>query len=134
MAVYDFKCNVCGAVDTDVILSMNHEDADHPICCYGMTMNHHITKAPMMWMAETELEDGGFIADGIEGRPLITNRKQRRELMAEHDLLDANDFGAPPTHLDQEAENEKLQKDIDAITPTPELRERMKADGFGDIV
>ena len=131
MAMYDFKCVICQGVSEDVTLPMDHEDWEHPLHC-GSTMAHHHTKAPHVHWKDYDLPDGGFKA-GKEGT-VITTLKQNRDYMERNNLLDANDFGPPPTKADQNEQLGKTMESIDAITPTEAQRAILKEDGLLDIV
>jgi hypothetical protein len=54
-------------------------------------------------------------------------------MMERNDLIDANDFGKPPTNEEQFAEVTEMQASIDDVTPTAAQIERVKYDGHGDI-
>ena len=130
MAVYDFKCHECEKVFEDVTLSMMHEDHEHPVCC-GKETQHYFTTCPEMGMRDYELEDGGFIAHGIKGRPVVTSLKQNRELMKRHNLLDANEvYGKPPSKKEQMEQHMDTQASIAAITPDEKQVKQMEADGI----
>jgi hypothetical protein len=132
--IYDFKCRRCGQISADVHLSIRHTQDDHPKCC-GETMPMYFTVPPQIHWRHYELENGGFIAHGITGRPVITSLRQRRDLMERHELIDANDFGRPQSKAEQmEHYNTVIKPAIDAITPTPALEAEMKQRGLDDIV
>lgn len=95
----------------------------------------YFTVPPQIHWKHYELENGGFIAHGVAGRPVITSLRQRRELMARHDLADANDFGRPQSKAEQmEFHNNVIMPTIDAITPPKEVLADMKQQGLDDIV
>lgn len=133
MAVYDFKCPECNHIKEDVVMSIKHEDHEHPECC-GVQMDHYITIPPMVRFRDAEFKDGGFIAHSIAGKPVITSRRQNREMMKRHNLIDANDLGPPPTKADQMKEHAKTQQTIADITPTKQVLSEMKRQGLTDIV
>jgi len=97
-------------------------------------MSYHIGSAPAVRFRDYDLPDGGFIAHSIPGKPVVTSLKQNRELMERHGLIDANEFGPPPTHLDQEREHQGALDAIAGVTPTPQQEQRLKEDGLLDIV
>jgi putative FmdB family regulatory protein len=82
MPIYAYRCPECGAsLDAFNRVSDRHSSAPH---CHG----------PM----EVEIQPNlGFVQRGchyecpITGKP-ITTHAQRRNVMAEHNLVDANDF------------------------------------------
>lgn len=133
MAVYDFRCMKCDKMLEDIHLPITHTKGELPQCC-GQAMSYHIGSPPSVHWKDYDLPSGGFIAHSIPGKPVVTSLKQNRDLMERHDLIDANDFGPPPTHLDQEREHQEALDAIDAITPTPEQEQRLKEDGLLDIV
>jgi hypothetical protein len=134
MAVFDFKCKSCDQILENVVLGMNHEDDDHPACYQcGEHMEHYFTSAPMA-ICEAELQDGGFIAHSVPDRPLITSRRQNRELMKRHGLTNAMDYYRPPTHKEQQATRAEMRESINSITPDTKQQEELKRVGLSDIV
>jgi len=133
MPSYDFKCHECQKVKTDVFLPITHSQDDIPVCCYK-TMRYYITQAPMVHWKDYEFKNGGFIAHGVEGRPVITTQRQRKEMMERNNLIDGNDFGRPPTNEEQFAEVERMKASVDEITPTKDQIDRLVYDGHGDIL
>lgn len=135
MAVYDFKCPSCDHILENVVLGMNHEDDDHPACYQcGEHYEHYFTTAPMAY-CEAELEGGGFIAHSMKGKPLITSRRQNREMMKRHGLAPAQDYFNPPTHAEQKQTRAEAMETIHAITPTQRQEKQMASDGIKtDIV
>jgi hypothetical protein len=125
--IYDFKCRICGAIATDVILSVHHTDDDHPKCCYGEPMDDYHTKAPYVAWEDQQLLNGGFRAnhDGT----VITSHKQNREYMKKHGLVNAMDTYEKPTYESEQQERAEAQAAIDAITPTDAQMDQMKKDG-----
>ena len=136
MPTYDFKCPACKAIKTDVILSIRHEDSDHPVCCFGEPMDHHITVAPMVHWKDYDLPDGGFKAahDGT----VITTRKQNLEYMERHGLQDANEVYEKPTYESEQRERAESQAAIDNITPTADeidlLKDAKIIDEAGELI
>lgn len=128
--IYDFRCSICGAIETDVVLSMRHTDDDHPKCCYSEPMQDYHTRAPYVAWHDRQLLDGGFKAahDGT----MITSVKQNKEYMKKNGLQDANEMYAPPTHTEQFMEHKKALASIDAITPTETEMSQLKDDGIVD--
>ena len=132
--IYDFKCKTCGTVSRDVSLSIRHTVDERPKCC-GVTMPMYFQQFPQVHWKHYELEGGGFIAHGIKGRPVITSMRQRKEMMERNDLLDANDFGAPPTKEEQvRFHNEVIRPSIDQVMPSGPILQEMKERGLADIV
>lgn len=58
----------------------------------------------------------GFQAHGVAGRPVITNQKQRKDMMARHDLVDANETFIPPTHAEQAETHAKVQESVNTVS------------------
>jgi len=131
MAVYDFRCKECGKIDTDVILPMSHLRHDVPSCC-GNKMSYYITSPPQILWKDGDLPDGSFIAG--KDRRRITTRKDRREFMAENDLVDSNDLITPPSFEEQQDTQADIKRSIAAITPDADQKRQMKDDGILDIV
>jgi hypothetical protein len=130
--IYDFKCSVCGAIDVDVVLSINHTDDEHPQCCYGMPMDHYHTVPPQVLWTDPNIE--AFRPVATENAPVISSMRQHREYMAKHDLVDANDLFTPPTAEEQKESIAKAQESIDAITPNPQQAEQLGKMGLDSIV
>lgn len=131
MAVYDFKCDICDTISRDVVLPMTHVIGDKPECC-GIYMNYYITSPPQVLWRDGDLPDGSFIAG--KDRRRITTRKDRREFMAENDLIDSNDLITPPSHEEQMDTHADVMKSVAAITPDAKQKQQMKDDGILDIV
>jgi hypothetical protein len=133
MAVYDFKCGGCGQVHENIILPMTHEDWEHPACydC-GEITEHYYTTVPMVMWRDGDLPDGGFVAGKEKKR--ISTKKERREFMAENDLVDSNDLFTPPTNEEQMDTHADVMKSVSAITPDADQKKQMKDDGILDIV
>ena len=133
MAIYDFRCHECNQVLENVVLNMSHDDDDHPACYQcGLYMDHYITTAPQVLWKDGDLPDGSFVAG--KDRRRITTRKERREFMAENDLVDSNDLIIPPTHEEQMDTQADMMKSVNAITPDAVQKQQMKDDGILDIV
>ena len=131
MPRYDFRCRQCADGTDNVVLPINHEKTDRPYCyACEQFMEVHITVPPMVHWSDPQIEP--FRAVGIPGQPVITSTKQNRELMARHDLVDANDLGPPPTQQDQMKTVDEISETIDAITPDAEQRDNMAKQGLLD--
>jgi hypothetical protein len=129
MPTYDFKCRRCGFLRENVLLRITHDDADKPCCC-GDAMEYHISTPPLVHWVDPQIE--AFRAVGVPGKPVVTSTRQNRELMARHDLVDANDLGPAPTYQDDLETNKKVQESIKAISPTAEQRDKMAKQGLLD--
>lgn len=131
MPRYDFRCRQCADGTDNVVLPINHEKTDRPYCyACEQFMEVHITVPPMVHWSDPQIEP--FRAVGIPGQPIITSTKQNRELMARHDLVDANDLGPPPTHHDDARVAAEVEESIQAITPDADLRGKMAEQGLND--
>jgi hypothetical protein len=131
MAIYDFRCMKCDHIDENVSMPITHMREDLPWHC-GQRMSYHISQPPSVHWKDPVIEP--FRAIATKDRPIITTLKQNREYMAKHDLIDANDFGPPPSHLDQARDNAEMQRSIDAVTPTGEVAAKMAEQGLDKIV
>ena len=131
MPIYDFKCDNCEKITTDVMLGIMHKPTEVPVCC-EQPMNYYITTPPMVHWKDPVIEPFRSIA--TKDKPVITTTRQKREYMARHDLIDANDLGTPPSHEDQEKTVAEMQQTIDAITPKGQVADEMKKRGMLDIV
>ena len=120
--LFDFKCPACGAIDVDVVLSINHNKSDHPVCCFGEPMRKYFTTFPGVHMRDYVFDEP-FKAG--KGGTVISGAKENREFMKRHDLMDANDLGPPPTYEEGQESIRLAQESIDAITPTKEQHDMM---------
>ena len=126
--IYDFQCKECGDTMIDVVLPLKHLVEERPQCC-GKTMAFYITKAPGVHFKHYEFKPFRVKDDAFAEPEVITSHRKKREFMARNDLVDANDFGPPPSHEQEKAEQAEVQKTIDAITPPEHIRREL-----GDIV
>jgi hypothetical protein len=129
MAIYDFKCMICGKMENDYFLPMTHADDDRPVCC-EQHMRYHITSAPFVHWKDYDLPDGGFKAVSVPNGPMITTKKQNEEFMKRHNLLDANEVFSPPTEAEEYMIRREMQDSIDAITPTAKQQAQLRDDGM----
>jgi hypothetical protein len=132
--IFDMICQKCKTVETDVYLPFNHAPGDHPMCC-GERMSKHWTSMPMAYDRDYTLEEPFRAAhDGT----VITTRKENREYMKRHGLLDANEVYEKPTPESEARERAESQAAIDAITPTREemarLRDANVVDSDGQLI
>jgi hypothetical protein len=130
LAIYDLKCVTCDEVLENHIMPITHTKEDIPLHC-GKTMGYFITKAPMGFVTDTEFPVP-FKA-GAEGT-IISNKRQKKEFMAKHDLYDANEVMTPPSPHEVAQTREEIRKSIEAITPTAQQKEQLKSVGLDDIV
>ena len=83
MAIYDYKCEVCGEIQE----AFNHiaaRDTSAPLCCDKATIRQ--LSAPMVFVPDWSSYKCP-VTDQI-----VSSERQRRNIMAEHRLVDANDF------------------------------------------
>lgn len=92
MPEYRFRCEEHRQQVVDIILSYNqHGDKrKHPKCPECEATMRQVITAPAM-IAVDNMPAYKCIATN----QVISNRKQRQEVMARNDLIDANDFGPP---------------------------------------
>ena len=131
MPRYDFRCMKCDKIDEDIVLPITHLSSTIPRCC-KQTMSYHISSPPQVLWKDKDLPDGGFVAGKKKER--ITTKRERREFMAKHDLVDSNDFITPPSHEEQMDTHADVLKSVAAITPDDVQKEQMKDSGILDIV
>jgi hypothetical protein len=130
MPRYDFRCRQCADGVDDVILSINHDKTDRPYCyACEQFMEQHFTVPPTIHWKDPQIEP--FRAVGIPGQPVVTSTRQNRELMARHDLVDANDI-KPPTHKDDIDNQRAVEESIKAITPDAKVSDKMAQQGLLD--
>jgi putative FmdB family regulatory protein len=111
MPIYPFTCPTCGA-SRDEFKRVADRDANPPECC-GAAMARQIT-APMVSVpAECRYKCP------VTGE-VVTSYRQRRNLMAQHNLVDANDF-TPAYMVERKrkarAENERIAAGLYADLP-----------------
>lgn len=122
MATYDFKCPKCHSIVADVILPMTHVPDDRPHCC-DEPMQTYITTAPMVHWVHPVFDAVPMPA--IPGKPVVSTHKQRDELMARHDLVDANDL-PPPSYQESQDERKKMHESINAISLPDEAKDSVQ--------
>ena len=137
MALYDFKCGKCGNVVANQILPITHQKKDLPMCTMlskhdkPVRMGYFITQPPMVHWKDPNIDAFRHVA--LPEAPVVNTMKEHRELMARHDMVDANDH-APPTKYEEKVAREEAQSSVDAITPTAEQAEQLQANGMKNIV
>lgn len=130
MPTYDFRCRQCGDGTDNVVLSIHHEKTDRPYCyACEQQMEVHITTPPMVHWVDPQIEP--FRHVGIPGQPMVSSMREHRELMARHNMVDANDLDVP-THEEQADTYKQVQAEIEAITPDKETSDRMAEQGLLD--
>ena len=128
MALFDMRCSNCGEVKKNVFLPLDHTEEDHPECC-RMLMRKYWTKMPLAYDRDYTLEQPFAAAhDGT----VITTRKENRDYMRRHGLLDANEVYEKPTYQSEQRERAEGQAAIDAITPSEDDMMMLKDVGIVD--
>ena len=103
--LYDYKCSTCGR-ETEAINRIEERHSHAPVCC-ETSMKLVITKAPYGWVDREVRYVCPVTNKGV------TNRRQRNEIMARENLVDANDvFPTREKRLEAKA---KEQQKIAAI-------------------
>lgn len=127
--IFDFKCQNCKRMETDVFVPFHHDKADHPACC-SQRMEKVFLTFPQVHWKDYDLPDGGFKAahDGT----VITTRKQNLDYMKKHGLQDANEVYSVPTFGEERKLREQSQAAIDNITPTNDEMQMLKESGIVD--
>ena len=118
MPTYNYKCNECDKIEEKFNRIAEYE-TNAPVC-HGSPMSITILTAPQ-----------GFVQRDCYYKCPVTNEgvttwRQRRNLMAEHRLVDANDLGS--THAKRKEKADKVKQQMaDAQAAVPkELRQAMK--------
>lgn len=88
MAIYDFKCDECESVLTNVIMKVADLDHARPACC-DRPMSVLISAPPMGHVKNFDYRCP------VTGQQ-VTTLRQRKNIMAEHNLRDANGLAPPP--------------------------------------
>lgn len=89
MPLYDYRCSHCAAERTDVFNRMRESESNAPVCC-GAPMGI-VIQIPMVAVQP----EAHYVCPAT--RQKVTSWRQRRNLFAEHRLMDANDF--PPEQV-----------------------------------
>jgi len=131
MPQYDFQCSECKRVLENQFLRITHLPDELPFCC-DQTMNYYITQPPLIHWVDPNID--AFRAIATKDRPIIRSKRENREYMARHDLIDANELGPPPTHEETQKTVADMQASIDAITPTGNMKKELKQQGILDVV
>lgn len=84
MPSYDFQCDTCGVI-TEAYLRVSQLENDRPSCCGQMT-RQVILRPPMGYVRPDTHYKCPVTNEGV------TSQRQRRNIMAKHDLIDANDM------------------------------------------
>lgn len=107
MPIYEYRCNVCGN-SQDAFRSVADRDI-LPVCCHEEAQRQ--LSAPMIGISAKPFQSYKCpVTDKI-----VDSERQRRNIMAEHRLIDAND--CPPDYVinrkkKQTAENQKLAAEL----------------------
>lgn len=109
--IYTYQCTECGARQ-EKSRKVAHRHASVTCDCGGYA-NLAITPVAINTSGCTF---DAFQAHGVAGRPVVTNERQRKEMMAKHDLLDANETFTPPTHAEQKREHENAVESATSIS------------------
>jgi putative FmdB family regulatory protein len=83
MPIYEYRCAACGATQ-DAFARIDDRDTSAPHCCGQATAR--MLSAPMVSVPQN-CEYKCPVTDQI-----VTSYRQRRNIMAEHNLRDANDL------------------------------------------
>ena len=83
MPIYPYKCGACGELQ-DAFNRIDDRDANAPACCGVQTARQ--LSAPMVFVPDWSSYKCP-VTDQI-----VSSERQRRNIMAEHRLADANDF------------------------------------------
>lgn len=120
--IYTYECTACRRTQEKVRRVANRRD---PVDCdCGAPAKLKITPVAVNTAGCTF---DSFQAHGIAGRPVITSERQRKEMMARHELLDARDVIEPPTVEEEAAQRAEAAASIKAI-------EKMDGMNIPDIV
>lgn len=107
MPIYSHRCPSCGATQ-DVFNRIADRDANAPVCC-GQPMPRQVT-APMVSVSA----DCHYICP-VTGQQ-VTSQRQRRNIMSEHRLIDANDL-KPETVIRERKKKTEARQQLAAQLP-----------------
>lgn len=117
MPLYDYRCPKCGAVRADVFNRMRESESNAPACC-GSAM------AIVIQLPMVTIQPEAFYkcpATGIN----VTSWRQRRNIFAEHRLMDANDN--PPSVAIRDTDK-KWNRIRELAKPPDELKDLKLSD------
>jgi hypothetical protein len=131
VAVFDFQCSVCENTKLDVVLNINHESTDVPVCC-EQPMSKFFTSFPTVHWKDYSFTP---FKTGPRGQEVVLdNERDRQKYMKANNLVDANDLGPPPSHQDQLEAVQKMEESVAAITPDEQQMDSLKKSGLMDIL
>lgn len=120
MPIYPYRCETCGR-SQDAFNRVDDRDANAPTCCGAATARQ--LSAPMV-----SVPGNCAYKCPVTGQT-VTSERQRRNLMAEHRLVDANDF-TPAYMVERKrkarAENERLAAELYRDIPKEVVAEANK--------
>lgn len=111
MALYSFRCPTCGQAQ-DVFKRIADRDANPPVCC-GIATERQLTACMVSVPKEVR-----YLCPVTE--QLVTSERQRRNIMAEHRLRDANDMKPAQVIAAKKKRTADNQALADQLTVLPE--------------
>jgi len=117
MPIYEYHCDSCGRGEQRVARISEHKKQ---IDCQCGQVMRQVLSAPLFNIQES------FAAEcPITGRA-ITSHRQRRNIMAEHGLIDARDMGKSSDYIAKRKEERKSREELAAQLPKPKGLEEIK--------
>ena len=78
-----------------------------------------INKPPMSFFTEPTFDAVPMVT--LPGKPVVSTHRQRRELMARHNKVDANDI-TPPSFEESLKESNEIKESVNAISLPDEAK------------
>ena len=107
--LYESKCHKCGEVHTYIAKISNYQEAA-PMCCDERTQRYFSPNSIPLINASTARVFENYKCP--ETGQIVTSDRQRNNIMATHDLIDARETGTGKEHI---ARANKKQAAKDAI-------------------
>ena len=123
MPTYDYQCGDCGGITTRFRKMDNRNDALSCEC--GSQMNLAILSAPY-----GHVQPEAHYLCPVTGEK-VTSWRQRKNLFAKHDLIDANEVDQKALKRDRLAKKAKRDELAKGYIP-PELKKELKKMGTGN--
>jgi predicted nucleic acid-binding Zn ribbon protein len=119
MPLYAYRCGTCGA-EQDAYLPVAEVDTGAPECTGHGTMRQYLT--PVMVSVQAECH---FICSATD-QP-VTSHRQRQNIMAEHNLIDARELDYGKRISERKAQKARDLEDARATLPPVDLTEYIPA-------
>jgi predicted nucleic acid-binding Zn ribbon protein len=117
MPLYAYRCPTCQA-EQDAYLPVAEHETGAPVCEGHGQMRQYLT--PVMVSVQPECH---FICSATEGDVQVTSHRQRANIMAEHNLIDARELDYPKQIAERKARKARELEEARATLPPVDLTE-----------